>query len=113
MVRLVEQRKWTYGDRRWGAIHMGRTYLFSGVEEQQKFLANPNAYAPALSGNDVVAHFDEGKSIPGQRKYGIFFNQRAYLFASQEARDKFTQNADRYAAEVRQAEFQAAGTLRR
>ena len=115
VVRLIEQRKWTYGDRRWGAIHLGRTYLFSGVEEQQKFLANPNAYAPALSGNDVVAQFDEGKTVAGQRKYGIFFHNRAYLFSSQETLDKFTlnMNADRYSAEVRQAELQAAGTIRR
>ena len=43
-VTLADQKKWQVGDRRYGVIHRGRTYLFAGPVEQQKFLANPDHY---------------------------------------------------------------------
>ena len=112
-VRLIERRQWTAGDRKWGAIHLGRTYLFTGPEEQQKFLANPNAYAPALSGDDPVLKFDQAQSVTGQRQFGTFYNNRVYLFGSPESFARFKENAERYAADVRQAELQAGGNIRR
>ena len=112
-VRLVERRQWTAGDRKWGAIHLGRTYLFTGPEEQQKFLANPNAYAPALSGDDPVIKFDQAQTVIGQRQFGTFYNNRIYLFSGAESLARFKENAERYAVEVRQAELQAGGNIRR
>src|SRR5262249_18608426 len=41
-VSLVERKKWVAGDPLWGAIHRGRTYLFSGEGERQRFMANPD-----------------------------------------------------------------------
>ena len=38
-VQLTEKGVWSQGNRRWGAIHRGRTYLFAGPEEQRRFLA--------------------------------------------------------------------------
>ncbi|HPP53074.1 MAG TPA: thioredoxin domain-containing protein, partial [Thermoguttaceae bacterium] len=50
-VELVEKRRWVLGTHPWGVIHQGRTYMCAGPEEQKRFLANPDRYAPVLSGN--------------------------------------------------------------
>jgi thioredoxin-like negative regulator of GroEL len=33
-VTLMERRQWATGNRAWGAIHRGRTYLFVGLDEK-------------------------------------------------------------------------------
>ena len=53
-VQLVENSRWQPGKKTWGVIHRGRTYLFAGPEEQRRFLADPDRYAPVSSGDDVV-----------------------------------------------------------
>ena len=103
-VTLVEQHRWQVGDRRFGAIHRGCTYLFVGPEEQKKFLANPDRYSPAISGHDVVAAMDYGQEIDGRRALGVEYGNRVYLFSSEATRQAFMQNRDHYAAEVLQAE---------
>lgn len=98
---------WVQGDPRWGVVHRGIVYLFAGPEEQKRFLADPDRYSPALSGNDPVMAFDQGRLEMGSRQYGTFFGDRIYLFSSQENYRKFASNPDiarRYADEVRQAE---------
>ena len=102
-VTLVERRAWSPGNVAYGVVHRGRTYLFAGPEQVQKFLANPDAYAPVLSGNDPVLALDNQVSVPGRREYGVFSGSRVYLFANEESRNRFQQNPNRYAAEVVQA----------
>jgi protein disulfide-isomerase len=105
-VHLVNTTKWVRGDVRWGAIHRGRTYLFTTQQCQQAFLANPDFYSPVLSGNDPVAAVDDGRLVPGQREYGVTFIKpeicegQIYLFSSEATRAIFEQNPDRYAAAV-------------
>ena len=103
-VTLVESGNWVEGQAGWGARHRGRTYLFRGLEEQQAFLADPDRYAPALSGDDPVAAFDSGTSLPGERRYGVTYQQRIYLFASPESRAAFAANPQRYTSRVQLAE---------
>lgn len=103
-VTLVESGSWVEGQAGWGARHRGRTYLFRGLEEQQAFLADPDRYAPALSGDDPVAAFDSGSSLPGERRYGVTYQQRIYLFASPESRATFAANPQRYTSRVQLAE---------
>ena len=85
------------GDRRWGAVHRGRTYLFTGPEEQRRFFADPDRYAPAISGNDVVLAAEQGQPVPGMREHGVFFGNHVYLFASEATLDKFARNPNLYA----------------
>jgi YHS domain-containing protein len=103
-VTLVESGNWAEGQAGWGARHRGRTYLFRGLEEQQAFLADPDRYAPALSGDDPVAAFDSGTALPGERRYGVTYQQRIYLFASPESRATFAANPQRYTSRVQVAE---------
>jgi YHS domain-containing protein len=97
-VMLAERGVWVEGRAQWGARHRGRTYLFAGEQQQKAFLQDPDRYAPALSGDDPVLAFDRGKSTPGQRRYGVTYQSRMYLFSSSETRDAFAANPQRYTA---------------
>jgi YHS domain-containing protein len=103
-VSLAEKGQWVEGRAQWGARHRGRTYLFAGAEQQQAFLANPDRYAPALSGDDPVLACDAGKQIAGQRRYGVTYQARTYLFSSPETRTAFAANPQRYTSRVKMAE---------
>lgn len=102
-VQLSDHREWVKGDRRWGAVHRGRTYLFAGPTEQQRFLANPDHYSPVMSGNDPVLALEGGQAVPGHREHGVFYEGRVYLFAGEQSLQRFSQNPQRYAAEIMQA----------
>lgn len=114
-VTLIERGTWVEGRAQFGARHRGRTYLFAGAEQQQAFLADPDRYAPALSGDDPVLAFDSGKTVPGQRRYGVTYQTRIYLFSSTETRTAFTADPQKYTARVALAEGRgpAAGTIQR
>jgi YHS domain-containing protein len=103
-VTLAERGVWVEGRAQWGARHRGRTYLFASAEQQKAFLADPDRYAPALSGDDPVLAFDAGKSTPGQRRYGVTYQARTYLFSSTETRDAFAANPQRYTSGAMVAE---------
>jgi protein disulfide-isomerase len=110
----TDSRCWVQGNPRWGVVHRGTVYLFVGPEEQKRFLADPDRYSPALSGNDPVLAFDQGRLEQGTRQFGTFYGDRIYLFTSPENLAKFAQSkevAAHYADEVRQAENNSRGTM--
>ncbi len=109
-VTLAERGVWVEGRAQWGARHRGRTYLFASAEQQKAFLADPDRYAPALSGDDPVLAFDAGKSTPGQRRYGVTYQSRTYLFSSTDTRDAFAANPQRYTSGAIVAENRTATT---
>ena len=98
---------WRRGDRRFGAVHRGRTYLFASAEAQDKFLADPDAYSPVLSGADPVIFGETGQLVEGKRLIGdvITVNGRSemYLFATPENRERFEKNQQHYSTLARQA----------
>ena len=103
-VELCERQRWVLGNRRWGAIHRGRTYLFAGPEEQRRFLDLDAAdrYAPVISGDDVVLALDRGQRVAGRRQHGVFFRGQVYLFASEASLEVFAKDPSRYAEQVLQ-----------
>ena len=93
----TDRRAWKKGDPRYGAIHEGRTYLFASAEQQQKFLARPEAYAPVLGGYDPVQLVDHGVWVEGKRAYGLITpDQKIYLFADENSLARFHQFPERY-----------------
>ena len=110
-VSLKTARKWVRGNAQFGALHRGRTFLFTDEAQKQKFLANPDAYSPVFSGYDAVLMLEENKAVDGSRKYGYEYRGAFYLFSSQATMDKFAQNPDRYSAQVRQAMNRLDGNL--
>jgi YHS domain-containing protein len=103
-VTLMDRGMWAEGRAQWGVRHRGRTYLFAGQAEQQAFLAAPDRYAPGLSGDDPVLALDTGRQVQGQRRYGVTYQSRMYLFSSPETRATFAADPQRYTARVAVAE---------
>jgi YHS domain-containing protein len=110
-VTLVQERRWVKADPQWGAIHRDRTYLFAGPAEQQRFLADPDRYAPVLSGYDPVRYAEQAQLVEGKRQHGVFFRNQVYLFSDEAALQRFWESPQRYAASVQQA-VQPTGLIR-
>lgn len=89
-VTLAEQERWVKGDSRWGAVHRGRTYLFLSQQHQHRFLTDPDRFSPVLSGYDPVRYIDRGELVPGQRRHGMWFRGKIYLFADEESLNRFS-----------------------
>lgn len=101
-VQLSENERWVPGNPQWGVIHRGKTYLFSGPEEQKRFYDNPDRYAPVLDGCDIVTVVERGQGIDGRREHGAWFQDRVYLFASEQALERFSAEPQRYLTACRQ-----------
>lgn len=111
-VSLIDKRIWVEGRAKWGVRHRGRTYLFAGPEEQKAFLANPDRYAPGLSGDDPVLATDLGRKVPGQRQYGVSYRSKVYLFSSPDTKAAFEADPQKYAQRVQVAEQPTGANVR-
>lgn len=98
-VRLVEEKRWLQGDKRYGIIHQGQLYLFAGADEQRKFWENPGRYAPVAGGYDPVLKFQHGYRVPGTRKYGVFYQDRVHLFACEDTLAEFSKSPNEFTEE--------------
>jgi YHS domain-containing protein len=84
-------------------IHEGRTYLFAGRQQRDRFDAAPDRYAPVLSGADVVLAVEQGATVPGRREHGVWFEDRVYLFSSEATLWKFDAAPYRYVSAIKAA----------
>ncbi|MEX0818911.1 MAG: thioredoxin family protein [Pirellulaceae bacterium] len=114
-VTLVQNRVWTPGDKKWGAVHEGHVYLFAGPAQQQQFLANPQIYAPLIAGYDPVRFAETGQLVPGRREFGLYIDDPGpiALFADEAALERFHANSGYYFNRIRQAQTQQAGGVTR
>jgi protein disulfide-isomerase len=99
-VQIYEQNRWVRGDPHYGVIHRGRTYLFRNPDEAKRFYADPDKYAPMLSGQDVVLAVDQGLSVPGTWKIGVRYAGHIYLFSAEASCQQFYKDPERYARAV-------------
>ena len=102
-VTLKTLNQWAYGNPQFGAVHRGRTYLFTGPQQREQFLAAPDAYSPVFAGKDPVLLLDNQVSQDGSRSFGFKYGEEFYLFSSKETMEKFKASPQTYAAGVRQA----------
>lgn len=96
-VELIQGGRWLQGDPRWTVVHEGHIYRLSGPTQRQQFLANPEAFAPAYSGNDPVLAVDQHRMVPGQTTYCATYNNRLYTFSNAGTQAQFNQNPQQYA----------------
>ena len=96
-VELLQNGQWIRGDLRWTVVHNGRIYRFSGAEQRQQFLADPQSFAPANFGMDPVLSLEEHRGVEGQVTYCATYNGRLYMFSSAATQSKFNLQPERYA----------------
>jgi hypothetical protein len=62
------------------------------------FRRDPERYVPVNAGNCPVTQVDRGTAQPGDPRYGVVFQNRLFLCASDAHRKKFLEQPARYAA---------------
>jgi YHS domain-containing protein len=88
---------WIKGNPQIGIKHRDRLYLFSNQQNLQLFINNPDKFSPVLSGFDPVLFTDHQRLIDGQRKFGVAYKKRIYLFQNEYTLRTFWNSPDRYA----------------
>ena len=92
--------QWQKGDHRWGAFHRGQLYLFAGLNEQQEFLRDPDRYSPVMAGSDIVRLTKHREWTPGDRRHGVTYRSRVYLFTNEYSLQEFRKAPNFYAREA-------------
>lgn len=96
LVSLREDRRIVMGQREFSVEYHGQKYLFSSVESQQKFRAEPERYAPSAGGLDLVLFRNEREVVQGSLKFATWYRHSLYVFTTQQNRDVFQQTPGKY-----------------
>ena len=100
-VELSQHSMWVRGDYNNRLQFEGRLYLFAGKAQLEEFRRNPEKYAPAYQGIDIVVWRERGEKVHGVRNYGAWAIiqgtvGRVFLFSSEENLSKFEKNPRYY-----------------
>ncbi len=104
-IALTRDRKWKKGKEEFSWPYQGITYLLSNRTELEIFKNDPGRYAPQLLGCDPVILNKEDRAIPGNTKYGAYYDQNLYLFVDLESREAFKKNPDRFSRTMHVLKF--------
>jgi YHS domain-containing protein len=105
-VSLIRDRKLVPGRSEYTIEHEGLSYRFASPSLKDLFHEHPELYVPANQGACPVTQLDHGKTQPGLPNWGILFQSRLFLFASDQARKRFVEEPQRYAmADVAEGGF--------
>ena len=95
-VTLSTNRRWVAGSPQFKAEYNGQTYLMASRDLHEQFVADPSRYAPQFLGCDPVIVWETDRAVRGDTRYGAFYDERLYLFSSNENRKRFKENPDRF-----------------
>lgn len=98
---------WVKGNPQIGIRHRGVVYLFASQQHKQVFLSNPDRFSPVISGYDPVIFTNNKQLITGDRKFGVKFRDRIYLFVNETSLKTFWTNPEKFALKSLEAMFQA------
>ncbi|WP_339731921.1 thioredoxin family protein [uncultured Gimesia sp.] len=104
-VSLTRDRKWNKGQEELSWPYQGITYLLSSRTELELFKNDPGRYAPQLLGCDPVILNKKDRAIPGNTKYGAYYDQNLFLFVDIESREEFKKNPDRFSRTMHVLKF--------
>ncbi len=96
-VTLSIQERWQPGNPLFYAMYHGQIFRCVNEETLAAFTKEPAKFAPVAMGEDIVQMVNRNKKITGQRKFGAWFQDRVYLFSSQESLDAFAAKPEFYA----------------
>jgi YHS domain-containing protein len=97
-VSLVSDRKLVQGQTEYTVTHEGRLYRFANMLTFNLFRRDPERFVPVNNGNCPVTQVELGKRQPGNPKFGVLYQGRLYLCATDADRKQFFSSPDRYAA---------------
>lgn len=95
-VTLWRNRKWEQGSQQFRIEYRDQVYLAASEEDMREFNDNPTRYAPRFLGCDPVVVWESDRAVLGSTRFGAFYNDQLYLFTSDENRDSFKSDPDRY-----------------
>jgi YHS domain-containing protein len=98
-VTLWNRRKWVKGSPQFSREYKGQTYWMSSNSELKEFDENPGRYAPQLLGCDPVLLSKDDRAVPGNTRYGAFYDDELFLFSTDANRKQFKANPDRFIRE--------------
>ncbi|QDT27222.1 Thioredoxin-2 [Gimesia panareensis] len=108
-IALTRDRKWKKGQEEFSWPYQGITYQMASRTELEIFKADPGRYAPQLLGCDPVILNKQDRAIPGDTKYGAYYDHNLYLFVDLESREEFKQNPDRYSRTMHVLKIEQVG----
>ncbi len=97
-VTLVSDKRLVPGQAAYTVTHEGRLYRFASLLTFNLFSKDPQRYVPVNDGNCPVAELDRNTMHPGDPKFGVLYQGRLFLCASDSDRKRFLQEPVRYAA---------------
>ncbi|MFM8479066.1 MAG: hypothetical protein ACKOEO_25035, partial [Planctomycetaceae bacterium] len=74
-----------------------QTWTFSSDEARLAFEADPQRYAPAAGGDDVVILNTRQEQVPGKLDFALWYRGRLHLFSSRETMASFLENPQQFA----------------
>ncbi|MFK7777899.1 MAG: thioredoxin family protein [Gimesia sp.] len=104
-IALTRDRKWNKGSEEFSWPYQGITYFLSNRTELEIFKNDPGRYAPQLLGCDPVILNKQDRAIPGDTKYGAYYDHNLYLFVDIESREAFKKNPDRFSRTMHVLKF--------
>ncbi|MDR3232553.1 MAG: DUF255 domain-containing protein [Planctomycetaceae bacterium] len=96
-VTLSLEERWVTGNPAYCTLFQGALFRFSSQEALIAFGKEPLRFIPAAGGEDIVLVVDRNKHVNGSRKFGAWFQNRVFLFSSQETLDAFAARPEYYA----------------
>jgi YHS domain-containing protein/thiol-disulfide isomerase/thioredoxin len=96
-VTLVRGQGLTQGQKRFAVRYDGHEFRFATAAERDAFLAEPEKFLPSNGGKCVVSQVERGESVPGNARFGVFYKERLYLLATEDARRSFAADPEKFA----------------
>lgn len=104
-VAIINEREWKKGSSEFAHEHDGVVYHLQNAAELSLFKANPEKYIPGLAGNDPLELSMEGREVPGDIRYGVFFRGKLFLLNSDENRKEFMSKPQRISDSVEKSKM--------
>ena len=98
-VALCDERDLVDASPEFEAVYLGRLYRLADAESLAKFQAEPQRYAPAARGRDVVMLAEGRGVVDGQLDFAVWYRGRLYLFAEEATMKLFSRTPRKFLAE--------------
>lgn len=95
-VTLWKTRRWEKGSPQFHSEYKGQRFQFAGREELELFQQSPERYVPQFLGCDPVVVWETDQAVGGSIQYGAFYDERLYLFTSDQNRQRFKASPDQF-----------------